>query len=268
MMQVVMIGSGNVATVLGRMIIRAGHVVRQVYSRNAAHAALLAKELGAGAVADTAGTAGTAGIAALDRSADIYIAAVADDALTGIGDWLSLGHQLVVHTAGSVSKEVLDGVSTNYGVLYPLQSLRREILRIPEIPFLTDGNNEANRHRIIQFAESLSSSVRHAGDVERRALHLAAIIGSNFTNHLYTLSEEFCNRESVDFQLLLPLLSETIARLQHYPPARLQTGPAIRGDAQTIAKHLSILKAYPELERLYVMLTESIQQFHRREGPI
>lgn len=258
-MQVVMIGSGNVATVLGRMIIRSGHSVRQVYSRNLAHGAQLAAELGCGAAA---------GIAALDRAAELYIVAVADDALTAIRDWLSLENQLVVHTAGSVSKEVLEGVSMNYGVLYPLQSLRREIRRIPEIPFLTDANSEVNRHRVMQFAESLSPSVRQAGDAERRALHLAAIIGSNFTNHLYTLSEAFCSRESVDFQLLLPLLSETIARLEHYPPARLQTGPAIRGDNQTIAKHLSILEVHPELKKLYVMLTESIQAFHRRQDSV
>ncbi len=256
-MQVVMIGSGNVATVLGRKIVRAGHSVRQVFSRNAEHAVQLGSELGCEAVAE---------VAALDRTGELYIVAIADDALTGVGDWLSLDKQLVVHTAGTVSREVLEGVSTDYGVLYPLQSLRREIVRIPEIPFLTDGNHEMSRNRIMQFAETLSPAVRYAGDVERRSLHLAAIIGNNFTNHLYALSEEFCNRESVDFHLLLPLLAETIARLDHYPPAMLQTGPAIRNDSRTIAKHMTILKAYPALEKLYVTITENIQEFHRQRS--
>ena len=50
--------------------------------------------------------------------------------------------KLVLHTAGSVSKDVLKNISYNYGVLYPLQSLRKESHEIPEIPFLVDGNND------------------------------------------------------------------------------------------------------------------------------
>ena len=44
-MKVVLVGSGNVATVLGKVIHNAGHEIVQVLSRNENHAKELAKEM-------------------------------------------------------------------------------------------------------------------------------------------------------------------------------------------------------------------------------
>ena len=83
---------------------------------------------------------------------------------------------------------------------------------------------------------------------------------NNFTNHLYALVENYCKEEGLDFYLLLPLITETAARLQDLPAAKTQTGPAVRNDTLTIEKHLELLKKYPQLKRMYTLFTESIQQ--------
>ena len=62
-------------------------------------------------------------------------------------------------------------------------------------------------------------------DEERLKLHVAAVIVSNFTNHLYAIAEEFCTSEHVDFNLLKPLIMETANRIAtsrrvKYKPAR------------------------------------------------
>jgi predicted short-subunit dehydrogenase-like oxidoreductase (DUF2520 family) len=104
-----------------------------------------------------------------------------------------------------------------------------------------------------------------AGDEERRKLHLAAVFCNNFVNHLYVLVEEYCNKEGLDFSLLLPLIRETSDRLEELPAAKAQTGPAIRNDASTIEKHLEMLGSYPIMKELYSVLTESIKR-KEREG--
>jgi predicted short-subunit dehydrogenase-like oxidoreductase (DUF2520 family) len=252
-MKVVLIGSGNVASVLGRMVHAKGHHILQVISRNMAHAHTLAMELGAQPVTD---------FRKLDHRADISIIAVSDEALSSVNLWLHAGDNLVVHTAGSVSREVLKNSSPKYGVLYPLQSLRKENKELPEVPFLIDGNTNEVISSIRSFAQTISNRVSIATDYDRLRLHLAAVTTSNFMNHLFTLTESFCHKEGVDFSLLIPLLSETVNRLASNTPGSMQTGPAIRNDRETIQKHISMLSEYPELEKIYELLTKSITDYH------
>lgn len=249
-MQIVIIGSGNVATVLARKLQSAAHEILQIYSKTSASASRLSNELNCGFTIEKE---------SIDRNADIYIMAVNDSAIPEISEWLRLDRKLVVHTAGSVSKQVLINVSKNFGVLYPLQSLRREIAHIPEIPFLVDGNTPDDLALITDLAHSISDQVRNAGDEERLNFHLSAVIVNNFTNHLYTLLKEFCEKNNLDFNYLLPLIAEGADRLKDYNPEEVQTGPAIRNDQGTIQKHLSLLATYPELQRIYEQFTESIR---------
>ncbi|MEO6489126.1 MAG: DUF2520 domain-containing protein [Ferruginibacter sp.] len=248
-MKIVIIGSGNVATIIGRLVKKNNHQVLQVTSRNIDHARLLGEELSA-PYTDYNGS--------VDRSADIYIVAVSDMAIPECVQHYNIPEKLIVHTAGSVSKEVLRNSSYNYGVLYPLQSLRKEMQEIPEIPFLVDGNNQGVLKSICDFAYTLSANVQVMNDDSRLKLHTAAVIVSNFTNHLYAIAEEFCKKEEVNFDLLKPLILETAGRLKYQSPNAVQTGPAVRKDIHTLDKHLRILSNHPKLKTTYLRLTDSI----------
>lgn len=248
-MEVVIIGSGNVASVLGRLIISKGHQVKQVMSRNIGHAKALADEFAAN-YTDFNGQ--------LDRTADLYIISVSDMAIPECVEHVNIPDKLVVHTAGSVSKEVLKNTSYNYGVLYPLQSLRKEMDELPQIPFLVDGNNPYTIKVIHDFAHTLSGNVKVMNDDDRLKLHAAAVIVSNFTNHLYAIAEDFCNKEHVDFNLLKPLIMETAIRIRNQSPVDVQTGPAVRKDILTLDKHLKLLANHPKLKTTYMRLTDSI----------
>jgi len=250
-MRVVIIGSGNVATVLGRLLKKKGHEIIQVISRTADHAKTLAKELNS-VFSDYEGS--------IDKSADLYLFAVNDSALYDINKTIHLGNKLILHTAGSVPKDVLKDVSVNYGVLYPLQSLRKEMDYPHDIPFLVDGNTEETITFIEDFAKTISGLVSKANDEERLKLHVAAVIVSNFTNHLYVLAEQFCKKEKVDFTLLAPLIKETAERVSICSPADVQTGPAVRNDIFTLDKHLRLLSNHPKLKYIYLKLTDSIMK--------
>lgn len=250
-MQIVIIGSGNVATVLGGKLHEAGHRIVQVFSRRPEHAMRLAKELECEYVSNWVN---------INHAADLYIAALSDDALRTFGSEISLPGRLVVHTGGAVPKEVLLKVSANSGVLYPLQSLRRELRPYPEIPLLVDANLPADLDRILDVARSISGQVQVADNDTRLKLHLAAVLVNNFTNHLYVLAEEYCRKEGADFNMLLPLIRETALRLSGIPPRDAQTGPAIRGDEATIGRHLELIGNYKDIKEVYTLITRQIQE--------
>lgn len=250
-MRIVIIGTGNTATVLGRLFFGKGHEISQVIGRNKEYTEHLAQKLNS-----------SFSILAqeVNPDADIYIIAVSDHAIAEVAGRLALDKKLVVHTAGSIERDVLTNCSKNYGVLYPLQSLRKEMAQLPDIPFLVDGNTPDNCALIADLARTVSSRVELADDRRRLQTHVAAVMVSNFTNHMYVLAEEFCKKEHISFPILLPLIGEVASRLQMYSPGDVQTGPAVRNDTITIQKHLSLLEPYPLLQSIYELLTESIRQ--------
>jgi len=175
---------------------------------------------------------------------------------------LQLPRKVVAHTAASVSKDVLKNVSDHYGVFYPLQSLHKEDFDLPEAPIFFDGSDEITKKKLESLANSISPQhVSQAGDDARLKLHVAAVFVNNFTNHLYSLAEDYCKKEGIDFKELLPLIEETATRIKDISPSKSQTGPAARNDEETIQKHLELLKTYPELRKVYEFLTSSIKSF-------
>lgn len=248
-MDIVLIGSGNVAHVLGQKALNAGHRIRQVVSPRVEHARELAALLNA-----EAGTPQE-----LHKGSFLYILAIPDSALSVLGSHLKLGRSVVVHTSGATSREVLKDVSSNYGVLWPLQSLRKESASIPEFPLIIDANSVETLTVLEDFALGLSTTVCVAADEARRKLHLAAVVSGNFSNHLFALVNEYCRRESLDFRLLLPMLKETVQRMETADPGSFQTGPAVRNDLETIQAHLRILADDPEMQTIYQMMTQSIR---------
>lgn len=254
-MRVVILGSGNTATVLCEVIAKAGHQIVQIASRN---------EVNAQSLAGIYGATYTSLTVSQFLEADIYIVALHDAALDHIEKIPALKNKFVVHTAGAVSINSLKGCSEKYGVIYPLQTLSKFSNHIPEIPFLVDGNNQETLHRVLGFAKTLSKNVIEANDSERLNYHVAAVFVCNFTNHMYALTETFCGKERLDFKNLLPLINETTSRLKEVSPFLSQTGPAIRDDIFTLNRHLQTLTAYPELKYIYLKLSESIIKFHEK----
>lgn len=252
-MDIVIIGSGNVAAVLGRKFIAAGHDIIQVVGRNSTTASELAYEWN---------TVSTNYQSPISDKADIYLIAVADNAIDEVIEHLKLPGRVVAHTAASVPKEMLKKVTDHYGVFYPLQSLRKEMKVVTDIPIFFDGSDDKTKKILEKLAHSISKEkVVEAGDDARLKLHVAAVVVSNFVNHLYTLAEDYCKKEGLDFKQLLPLIEETASRLKDTSPQQAQTGPAIRHDADTIHKHLELLHNHPQLKNIYVLLTESIGSF-------
>src|SRR6185312_10107268 len=97
-MKIVLLGSGNVATHLGKAFSNAKHTILQVWSRNLQHAQTLALDLKAGAIDQ---------LDQVDLHADLYIVSVVDDAILPVLTGLKSITAPIVHTSGSTQMQVI-----------------------------------------------------------------------------------------------------------------------------------------------------------------
>ncbi|MBC6489453.1 Rossmann-like and DUF2520 domain-containing protein [Flavihumibacter stibioxidans] len=255
-MNIVIIGTGNVAKVLGIQLKNAGHRVVQVVGRNEHRADELATLLG---------SSFTTSFSTIRQDAHLYLAAITDNALPELQQHLRLPGKWIFHTAGSVPADVLSGISENYGVLYPLQSLRGKQPATGQIPFLINASREAGLQLLKNLLASLNASFQVSTDAQRLKMHLAAVWVNNFANYLYSIAFRICRENQLDFALLYPLIHETGLRLSQQPgtcpdPFQWQTGPAIRHDDHTINRHLQLLEGHADWQDLYSRMTAGIQE--------
>jgi len=251
-MQISLIGAGNLATQLAPALAAKGHRFLQVYSRTEESAGLLAGILGCEAVTRPE---------LIRPGADLYICALKDDALSMILPRLDIGNGLLVHTAGTISMDVLSAYTTDYGVFYPLQTfskLRRVDFSI--VPFFIETARPESLDLLRELAQCLSEKVIPADSDQRRQLHLAAVFANNFVNYLYGIAEELVQEKGLDFKYLLPLIEETANKVQTLSPVLAQTGPAVRFDHAVMDHQLESLKNHPDLQKLYEYLSQGIHE--------
>ena len=252
-MNIVIIGSGNLATQLSLAMKDAGQNILQVYSRHKEHACELAEKIGCRYTAD---------IDEIDKNADVYIISVKDDAISGIADKIchKIANAVVVHTAGSISMDVLKGKAQHYGVLYPMQTFSKSRkVDFKPIPCFLEASDEETLSKIRQLAESISDNVVLADSAKRKKIHLAAVLACNFTNHCYRLAEKVLQEEQIDFNLFLPLIDETANKVSVLSPKQAQTGPMMRWDTGVMQMQIDLL-GDERTKQIYRLMAESIHE--------
>lgn len=252
--KIVLIGAGNVGYHLGHRFYNLGIPVSQVFSRKISKSKRLAKSIQSEAINH---------FDHISRDADLYIIAVHDDAIEQVADQLSsiLKNPLVCHTSGSVPSNILKGYFINYGCFYPLQSfsIEKEV-DFEELPFCIYSPQKKNRIKLHAFASSICPNVYEINDHQKSVLHVAAVFVNNFTNHLFHIGKKITEQEGIDFDILKPLINETVRKISKHSPKEMQTGPAVRGDQKTMEAHLDLLKANPDWIKLYRLLSEGIEK--------
>lgn len=188
--------------------------------------------------------------------ADIYLICISDQAISNFSQILPFEGKLVVHTSGNTDMMLLSAKNRR-GVLYPVQSFSKEKpIDFSQIPLCIEAEHEEDRIILRAFAEKISLKVHFMNSIQRKYLHISAVFLNNFTNHLWFLSEEICKKNEINFDILRPLLQETFAKTKIMSFYEGQTGPAKRGDTQTLQTHLSLLQGASK--EIYETITNSI----------
>ena len=247
-------GAGRVASQLGPALLAAGHQLVFVWSRTPAAAQALAARL--------PGTPALATLTPPLPPADVYLLAVPDAAvapLLAAVPWPT--GALVAHLAGALPLAVFEAApAVRGGVFYPLQTFspgRR--IAWPTVPICIEAAEATAEATLLALAHSLNGHVRLLSSAARLKLHVAAVFANNFTNHLLGIADALLAEAALPAELLAPLVRETVDKALANPPFAVQTGPAVRRDAPTLAAHEAALAAHPAWQALYAQLTASIQ---------
>lgn len=191
--------------------------------------------------------------------ADVYIYAIADQALREVISKVHAPRALHLHTSGSMPISVFKEDKPHSGILYFFQSFSREVLidDWSSIPCFIEGHNIDDIAAIYSLAQCLTDHIYEADQHDRERLHIAGVFANNYTNLMYRIAADILRNTQIPFEALLPLIDNTALKVHKIKPADAQTGPAQRGDKEVIKHHLEILAATPYAE-VYQELAELI----------
>ncbi len=255
MQKISIIGSGKVAWHLAKKLYESGFEILEIYSRNPENAQSLAQKVQAQVKENLYFSA---------NPPDLILISVTDNALAEVIHRTSVATPtLVAHTSGSMGIEVFEGQSYPAGVFYPLQTFtKNRAIDFSKVPICLEAKEEHTYIFLEKIARKISENVNRINSVQRRILHIAAVFACNFVNHLLAISKNILEQQELSFDLLKPLIEETISKaLIASHPKEVQTGPAIRKDNLVMQKHLDFLSENPNYQEIYQILSKSIINF-------
>lgn len=250
---ITLIGSGNVATwIAQRLQGNPRFPITQVFSRHLEHAQTLADLLNAEAIED---------IRKLNPDNQIFIFALADKAYDEILPLLPFKLPLAFTTSGTVSCQCLKDYAEQYGVIYPLQTFTKsQDMRALEVPLCLESDF-AGEHKTLmwELARELSPTCYEVSEAQRAKMHVAAVFACNFSNAMYQIAYKLLKENGLPFEILLPVLRQTVEKVSQMTPAEAQTGPAVRGDVNVMRAQISTLSD-DRLKELYRLVSELIME--------
>jgi predicted short-subunit dehydrogenase-like oxidoreductase (DUF2520 family) len=255
-MNIVLIGTGNVAWHLAHALSATNHKIIQVYGRNAANAA---------SIASIANCSSTNNAQNILPNAEAYILAVSDSSIEQVASLKAIQNNFLIHVAGSVAASVLEPYTSQAAVMYPLQSFTQgRKLDYAQIPFFIEANKPEALAKVQQLARSVSTNVIEMSAEERKTLHLSAVFASNYVNHFFTIAETLLNEKGLDFDILKPLIHETVSKAMSMKPLDAQTGPARRHNTNILNSHNQMLSNHPLWQKIYTFVANSIMNMYKK----
>lgn len=256
---VAIVGAGSLATFLASALHQAGYKITEIIARGRAQSLKRARTLAAmvGARATTVKTAAL--------NVDLLWFCVPDREIRGAATAIARRETFAMRFAFQSSGALLSrelGVLCKAGVavasVHPLMTfVPRSKPRLAGVPFALEGEAAAVRvaRRIIRDlgGESFSLSPRrkaayHAWATMTSPLLLAYLVTLEEAATAAGLRREDARRMS------LPIIRQTLENYEKLRPQHSFSGPFIRGDAETVANHLALLKRHPMIREVYAAL--------------
>lgn len=194
-----------------------------------------------------------------DLETDIIILAVPDDSIEEVLRFYQFNpDHVVVHTSGA---EPMSSIThPRSGVFYPLQTFTwGEPVDFSKIPILIEAMSEDVERMLWNLAGEVSPNVQVMSSTARLKVHVAAVLVSNFTNHMFHRAEKWLAEQDQTLEILYPLIEEQWAKAKRLGTAKAQTGPAVRNDKRTMVRHEKLILD-PHLKELYRLISEDIQR--------
>ncbi|WP_267403664.1 MULTISPECIES: DUF2520 domain-containing protein [unclassified Chryseobacterium] len=247
-MQIVIIGSGNVAYHMAKAFVQNNIPLAQIFGRNETELQKISEELNISYSTKTL------------VDSDLYIICVSDNSVEDVSKLIQKEDTLVVHTSGSLPKESLKG-EYRKASFYPLQTFSKsKELDYSNIPFFIETENEEDKKTLFELASKISKNVMESTHEKRKYIHLTAVFACNFVNHLFSRAKEISDSQEIPFDYFLPLIDETVQKIYEIEPKAAQTGPAVRNDKRILELHEQLLQ--DESLEIYKTMNHSIQKMY------
>ncbi len=180
--------------------------------------------------------------------------AVNDDSVRLLSTRYAFSNATEVHLSGSLPLDALQAPKRM--VMWPVLSLvAGEPQDLSAIPWVVQG---AHIHHLPSFTMH-----RVEDDLQRRRMHLAAVVLNNFVHQMGVMVSELLEDTPEDF--FNALLRQTTTRMMRGDADKLQTGPARRNDQQSIVNHLHLLNNHKDLKDVYSLFTQIIKKRYGHE---
>lgn len=268
------IGSGKVASVIGRLLCRAGEEIQFVWGRDFSRAEKAAAFIG--------GKTKPCTLPELARRVDHLLIAVSDDAVAEVAVALAESgfqrgvalHTSAIHGTEALSALPSPGVST--GSVHPLQAITpsRQGMEAVKGSFFAVSAQGPALQWACRIVDLLQGTILRIPSESRALYHAAAVLAGNslvalLDAALLMLTE--CGIESWEGrQALAPLIRNCVEQTLEFGPEAALTGPVSRGDLNTVKKHLQALQSNQKLPasvgRLYNASAHHLLEVAVRKG--
>ncbi|MFO7866003.1 MAG: Rossmann-like and DUF2520 domain-containing protein [Candidatus Aminicenantes bacterium] len=272
MKSVAILGAGKLGTVLGRALSQSGFRVEAVSCRRLVSAQESAALIGKSTLAFSDNLeASYRGKWIALTPPDDEIAAVVKELSP-----LDLRGRLVFHCSGILTADVLAPLEKKGALTasaHPVQTFasRRdgpELFR--GIHITLEGEDKA-RSRLKEMANKIGGNPLEIHKEDKPVYHAACSLSSNLLIALLQTASDLIKpleiKKEKKYQILLPLVRQTLNNIEEKGLLESLTGPVIRGDLQTVKIHLAALRKNPPAYRLYRNLAGRVLEAAAREIP-
>jgi len=260
--RVAIVGAGNLAGALAVALRAAGYEIEQIPSRGDAasrqRARRLAREVGASVVE---------GAQAQIQSSVVWfcvpdgaIAAVARSVVNA-ADWKG---RAALHSSGALTSDELDVLRKQGAAVasvHPLMTfVRGSRPLLAGVPFAIEGDRKA-AHAARSIVGKLHGQAFTIRKRQKEAYHAWGMFASPLLTALLAATEDVAAAAGVGRnaarQRMLPILRQTLNNYQSLGAAASCSGPIVRGDVDTVKKHLRVLRGVPGVREIYVALARA-----------
>jgi predicted short-subunit dehydrogenase-like oxidoreductase (DUF2520 family) len=186
---------------------------------------------------------------------EIVLLCVPDSAIAEVAQGIQEG-PWIAHTSGGTQLSALDPHTRRFSV-HPLQTftLDRGPEQLDGAWAAVSGDADEAVERGFRLADTLGLHPFELADSDRELYHAGAVMAASFLVTLHDTAAELFRTAGAPAEALEPLMLRTIEN--SFAP----TGPFVRGDNETIERHLAALREHhPEHEALYRRLAAATRK--------
>jgi predicted short-subunit dehydrogenase-like oxidoreductase (DUF2520 family) len=195
-------------------------------------------------------------LSAAAHGTDVVVVATPDDAIAGVAAGIEpVATTAVVHLAGSRGLDVL-APHARRGALHPLMTLPNEqagAARLRGAWFAVAGDAV-----VLDIVRALDGRSFPVADEQRVMYHAAACVAANHVVALLGQVERFAAAAGVPFSAFFDMVRAAVDNTEALGPVAALTGPAARGDLDTIARHLAAMA--PDERAAYEAMVEQARR--------